>query len=216
MGAGATGGAAGCWRALTCAGVRLRACACIRDYVLLCMLHLWLCTNDCVFGGGGGGGHGVVVMVVVVGGGWLCCACVRASVRLRPCACASGPQPPVDRHARPVAPTFCSTHPGERCLQCCSLSLPLCACRELAILGGRLRARAHTHTRTHTHTHTHTHTQVALPRRKRMPRVGDIGWSFATTEEDFVAHLDSSQTGPAMRERGRERGREGERECVCV
>ena len=68
MGAGATGGAAGCWRALTCAGVRLRACACICDYVLLCMLHLWLCTNDCVFGGGGGGGgHG--------GGGHGCGGC---------------------------------------------------------------------------------------------------------------------------------------------
>jgi hypothetical protein len=37
-------------------------------------------------------------------------------------------------------------------------------------------------------------TPVAVPRRKRAPRVGDIGWAFATTEGDFVSHLDSSQT----------------------
>jgi hypothetical protein len=37
-------------------------------------------------------------------------------------------------------------------------------------------------------------TPVALPRKKRLPRVGDIGWSFATTEGDFVAHLGAAAT----------------------
>lgn len=32
-----------------------------------------------------------------------------------------------------------------------------------------------------------------------MPRVGEIGWSFATTEGDYVSHMDPSQTREIVR-----------------